>query len=147
MIYGLSAGGAWCSAQILRVCAGACTHTHRCTSPACAQTHLHAGCLMVCNLKRGLLRSSHQRAAWFPGLSFLLSNQQTVLPDADVVKFWVTEMKTECFLSFLLPNKASLHTNCDWFLFFSFFCGVLDCSLPKCESKLDGPGQTSGRPD
>lgn len=34
----------------------------------------------------------------------------------------------------------------NFFFFVSLFL-LLDCSLPKCESKLDGPGKTSGRCD
>lgn len=57
---------------------------HRRTSTVCVHTRLHAACLMAYYLRRGLLRSSDQRAALFPALSFVLSNHQTLLPDAEV---------------------------------------------------------------
>lgn len=91
------------------VCAPARTHVHTRIAAHLQHTHLHAGCLMVCNLRRGLLRSSDQRAALFPALSFLPSNQQTVFPDTDVVKVlgdW-NENGMFTFLSFFYQSFTS----------------------------------------
>lgn len=61
-----------------------CARAHQRTATVCVHTRLHAACLMAYNLRLGLLRSSDQGAALFPTLSFVLSNHQTLLPDAEV---------------------------------------------------------------
>lgn len=130
--------------QLQHICA--VIHACQCTPTVCVcvQIHLHAACLMVYNLRQGLFRSSDQRAA--PQLltfSFGLRNHRALTPDTKA--WWRLRYSVGHRTVSLFPSSSSF--NFLPLICFLFLCLFLDCSLPKCESKLDGPGQTSGRCD
>lgn len=110
----------------------------------CVSVHIHlcAACLMVFNLREGLSRYLDQRAtSQLLPLSFVLCNHKAPTTDTNTwrrLRYCVTGQTFHSLLSLLKFFPL---------IFFLSLCLFLDCSLPKCESKLDGPGQTSGRSD
>lgn len=91
-------------------------------------------------LRLGLFRP-HIKELFFAGalsLSFVLCNHRALTSDIEIGQLRSSGGHRTVFhiLYALFVNYSNS--------FLSLCLFFVDCALPKCESKLDGPGQTSG---
>lgn len=104
--------------------------------------HPCAHCLRVFNPGRDCSYPQIKELFFAIFLSFVLCNHRALTSDTETGQ-WLRSSVGQRTIFYILYAFLSITLT----LFCPFVSFFLDCALPKCESKLDGPGQTSGWSD